>query len=168
MGNCIAIEAAWLLEGCIAIQSNRQQVCIAIQTMLGLGKRQGSAILQYSHYTCDTALGERACWACRARARLGVLGAGAAGAGARRASGCKERWRARGRASGRRAGERQARWARGARRARQARWARGAWQGAAAGARAGQDCALGALDLIFKPVFRLSIFPESINEHCSL
>ena len=39
MGNCIAIEAAWLLEGYIAIQSNRQQVCIAIQTMLGLGKR---------------------------------------------------------------------------------------------------------------------------------
>ena len=127
MGNCIAIEAAWLLEGCIAIQSNRQQVCIEIQTMLGLGKRQGSAVLQYSHYTCDTALGERACWACRARARLG---AGAAGAGARRASGGEERWRARGRVSGRRAGERQAGWARGAPRARQARWARGARQGA--------------------------------------
>ena len=42
------------------------------------------------------------------------------------------------------------------------RWARGL------GARVGQDCALGALDLIFKPVFRLSIFPESVNEHCSL
>ena len=25
-----------------------------------------------------------------------------------------------------------------------------------------------ALDLIFKPVFRLGIFPESPNEHCSL
>ena len=34
--------------------------------------------------------------------------------------------------------------------------------------RAGQDCALGALDLIFKPVFRLGIFPELVNEHCSL
>ena len=71
------------------------------------------------------------------------------------------------------AGERQVRGARGTagrcsrrRRARGTRpgrgWARGL------GARAGQDCALGALDLIFKPVFRLSIFPESVNEHCSM
>ena len=55
-------------------------------------------------------------------------------------------------------------------------WAQGARAGRAArrhgaggmGARAGQDCALGALDLIFKPVFLLGIFPESVNEHCSL
>ena len=53
-------------------------------------------VLQYSHcahdtarewalgrrWACRWALGERACWACRAHARLGVLGAGAAGAGA--------------------------------------------------------------------------------------
>ena len=44
----------------------------------------------------------------------------------------------------------------------------GPGRGWALGVRAGQDCALGALDLIFKPVFRLSIFPESVNEHCSL
>ena len=54
----------------------------------------------------------------------------------------------------------------------QARGARGvqvrgrqAW---ALGARAGQGCALGALRLVFNPVFRLGIFPESLNEHCSL
>ena len=60
--------------------------------------------IQQGHgcWACRWALGERACWACRARARLGVLGAGAAGAGARRASGSAERWPARGRASGRR------------------------------------------------------------------
>ena len=71
---------------------------------------------------------------------------------------------------------------------RQAHGVRGARQGAAVGAgasgarglgvagrwacglgaRAGQDCALGALNFIFKPVFRLSIFPESLNEQCSL
>ena len=50
-------------------------------------------------------------------------------------------------------------WALGA---RPGRWARGL------GARAGQDSALSALDLIFKPVFRLGIFRESLNEHCSL
>ena len=38
----------------------------------------------------------------------------------------------------------------------------------ALGARAGQGCALGALRLVFNPVFRLDIFPESLNEHCSL
>ena len=35
-------------------------------------------------------------------------------------------------------------------------------------ARAGQGCAIGALRLVFNPVFRLGIFPESLNEHCSL
>ena len=48
--------------------------------------------------------------------------------------------------------------------AEHAAWALSAWPG-----RAGwQDSALGALDLIFNPVFRLGIFPESLNEHCSL
>ena len=42
---------------------------------------------------------------------------------------------------------------------------RTAW---ALSARAGQDCALGALRLVFNPVFRLGIFPESLNEHYSL
>ena len=48
------------------------------------------------------ALGERACWVCRARARLGVLGAEAAEARRRAARhGRAESWRAHGRASGR-------------------------------------------------------------------
>ena len=33
------------------------------------------------------------------------------------------------------------------------------------GARAGQGC---ALRLVFNPIFRLCIFPESLNKHCSL
>ena len=49
--------------------------------------------------------------------------------------------------------------------ARRARGRRGA---GARRARAGQGCALGALRLVFNPVFRLGIFPESLNEHCSL
>ena len=51
---------------------------------------------------------------------------------------------------------------RGAAGARPGRWARGL------GARTGQKCALGASYLIFKPIFRLGIFPESVNEQCSL
>ena len=51
---------------------------------------------------------------------------------------------------------------RGAAGARPGRWARGL------GTQAGQECALSAPDLIFKPIFRLGIFPESVNEHCSL
>ena len=47
------------------------------------------------------ALGERACWACRACARLGVLGTGAAGAGAQATA-------ARGRGACRRASSRHA------------------------------------------------------------
>ena len=103
------------------------------------------------------ALSERACWACRARARLGVLGAGAAGAGARRASGRAEHWRAHkrwpagagGAQTGRRQLERQAQaWARGAlgvslRSARRGRAGRVAWAwlGAQAG-RAGWSAGL--------------------------
>ena len=60
--------------------------------------------------------------------------------------------------------------------ARPGRWARSAWElgvrprrwAGGLSARAGQGCALGALRLVFNPVFRLSIFPESLNEHCSL
>ena len=47
-------------------------------------------------------------------------------------------------------------------RARPGRWAHGL------GERAGHGCALGALRLVFNLVFRLGIFPESLNEHCSL
>ena len=105
------------------------------------------------------ALGERACgrcWACRAHARLGVLGAGAAGAralgrqalgrtgqaGARsaggHAAGLAERWRAGG------AGERAAGHDRSARkagegRARRTAWARGA-RGLGVPVRAGWAC----------------------------
>ena len=50
----------------------------------------------------------------------------------------------------------------------QARGARQAGAGHAGRARPGQGCALGALRLVFNPVFRLGIFPESLNEHCSL
>ena len=49
--------------------------------------------------------------------------------------------------------------------ARPRRRARAAW---ALGARAGQGCALSALRLVFNLVFRLGIFPESLNEHYSL
>ena len=52
--------------------------------------------------------------------------------------------------------------ARGARQAGAGRWARGL------GARVGQSCALGPLRLVFNSVFQLGIFPESLNEHCSL
>ena len=104
-------------------------------------------------------------------ARTGARGGQASdsGAGARRRSGRAGAGARGARASGRRegrAGERQARGARDARQGAAAGAGRAAW--AWLGARAGQDCALGALDLIFKPVFRLSIFSESVNEHCSL
>ena len=93
-------------------------------------------VLQYSHcahdtarawalgrrWACRWALGERVCWTCRARARLGVLGAGAAGAGALGRQALRRwgdrRWgaqgeRARGALAGARQGERRA-WGRGA------------------------------------------------------
>ena len=169
-----------LLESCVAIQ------CIVLQQAARLVRKICIAIhLLY----CDRkarqqaragALGRRrACWGVRGRAggswAQQALGAGRAGA-----------LQASGRAAGAR-GERQARqgvaagagargaglagrhalgagrvaWARGLG-ARPRRWALGL------GAWAGQDCALGALDLIFNPIFRLGIFPDSVNEHCSL
>ena len=93
--------------------------------------------------------------------------AGCAGAGQalKRAQGAGVQRRAERRASGTagRAG-RSGSWAAGARAAGlgRARQARGL------GARAGQGCALGALRLVFNPIFQLDIFPESLNEHCSL
>ena len=125
-------------------------------------------------WACRWALGERACWVCRACARLGVLGVGAAGARACRASG-----HVAGRATdvgarGRRvAGARLGGLGAGRRRAGLARQGQAACAALAGRARAWARlvCWLGqlgarALDLIFKPVFRLGIFPESPNEHC--
>ena len=108
------------------------------------------------------------------------LGTGRAG----RARGTQARlWRARGRASRHAAGRA------GARLGERARgWASGRAAGRA-GARLGARCARGttgrqhgraafehrlgqlgarAPGLVFSLVFRLSIFPESLNEHCSL
>ena len=124
------------------------------------------------------------------RARLGVLGLGRQALG----SWGGRRWGAQGeRARGALASARQvkrhalARGAGGSGRAAgrtgARRWALGAGARAcAAGAGSVRGigrqgaclvCWLGqlgarALDLIFKPVFRLGIFPESPNEHCSL
>ena len=100
---------------------------------------------------------------------LGVLGAGAAGAGAlgRQVQG-EAAARGRGaRRQARQAGRRRSGRERQARRGRAGcwAWARGA---RGLGTWAGQDCALGAPDLIFKPVFDSVFFPESPNEHCSL
>ena len=89
------------------------------------------------------------------RAR-GARALGAAGMGARSVGES-----ARGAGAGRRAAGRPGR----AGRAQQGRGRHAAW---ALGARAGQECALGAPDLIFKPIVRLGIFPELVNEHCSL
>ena len=84
-------------------------------------------------------------WAGRVHAGSGTARAlqitGARGAGAERAAGGAQELGARG-----------------------ARGRRAAW---ALGVRAGNGCALGALRLVFNPVFRLGIFPESLNEHCS-
>ena len=77
-------------------------------------------------------------------ARAGAAGNWARGRGAQRAQGREEQARG--------AGGRQA---------------LGSWGTRSLGAgRAG--CALGALRLVFNLVFRLGIFPESLNEHCPL
>ena len=117
--------------------------------------------------TKDRAAGHAGALA-RGTQTLGAHGARVAGsrhgrAGAGRA---RMRWAVCKRAaerSRRAAGGAQARGRRGtgAGRARPGRWARGL------GVRAGQGCALGVLRLVFNPVFRLCIFPESLNEHCS-
>ena len=128
------------------------------------------------------------CWALGRRDGrrwgAGAAGAGAPGQQARKASGRAERWRVRGRESSRHgragqavAGARLGGRALGAgrRRAGLARQGQAACAALAGRARAWAHlvCWLGqlgarALDLIFKPVFRLGIFPESPNEHCSL
>ena len=104
----------------------------------------GRVVLQYSHYTCDTALGwarsrcagswARERWATR---RKPARGRGAAGA-----------WQGR---------TARAAWALGA---RPGRWARGL------GVRAGQGCALGALSL-FSTRFDSVFFLSQIFGHCS-
>ena len=103
----------------------------------------------------------------RAGRRAWGARAGAAGSWARG----REAQRARGRAEQAAAGARGARQA-GAGRSGSAwpgRWARGLGARARGlGAQARQGCALGALRLVFNLVFRLGIFPESLNEHCSL
>ena len=114
------------------------------------------------------------CAGCVARSgRVGGRELGA-GAGARRQAGARqgerargalgraERWRARGRAAGREGAQLGARCARGT---------AGRQHGRAACAhRLGQLGQLGARapGLVFSLVFRLGIFPESLNEHCSL
>ena len=156
-----------LLESCVAIQ------CIVLQQAARLVRKICIAIhLLY----CDRKARQqaragalrrrRAC--CGLRGRTGGSWAQQA-LGARRAGALQARG-----ASGRHEGGRRARHARQARQQAQARAERGAGlagrQARGLGARAGQDSALGALDLIFKPVFffQLDIFPESPNEQCSL
>ena len=185
--NCIAIQLMYCKlrdiaeDKLVAIQKN----CI----VRNIGKRQGCLCRKTGN--CVTtrrwarqqaragALGRRrACWGTqgeRAGARresvLGRAGRacwGAQGerAGARRASVARAaggRWvGARARASGSwvqaQAGDSGARGARG--------WALGARQGAG---RAGWPWAVHSVhSTYFRSVFRLSIFPESLNEHCSL
>ena len=121
-------------------------------------------------------------WACRALGGTGAQAWALGPAGARAGlAGANRRERARGARQALGAGSRRRR-ARGAARqgargaqaaGRQARTQQGvAGRGRRAawplGARASQGCALGALRLVFNPVFRLSIFPDSLNEHCSL
>ena len=148
---------------------SRYKICIVTE-VAGLAGRAG-------HWAARCwALGKR--WA-RKRTRLGAQGE----SGVRRARGERAGgrvWGARAGAAGSwRAGraEQAAVGARGARgvsgrpgaggggRGRQVLGSRG---GRCLGARAGQGCALGALRLVFNLVFRLGIFPESLNEHCSL
>ena len=123
----------------------------------------GSAVLQYSLCSSDTA---RRRWAGRANAGLGTRALGRAcrrwagvqaGAGHGRTCGARSRQacRARGRQGGRRAGR-----MRGNRRMGRAACANRLGQLGQLGAR--------APGLVFNLVFRLGIFPESLNGHCSL
>ena len=103
----------------------------------------------------------------RARGEGGGGSQGARGAlgRAHADAGRADAWLAGG-AQGRGAGSSGTQGTRGAR----GKGARGA-RGRGAQARQGTGsagCALGALRLVFNLVFRLGIFPESLNEHCSL
>ena len=148
----------------------RQQACA--QGRAGrAGSRLGSRRASAGRWVCwrwarrQGARGIRAGRVGRTRQACmrGALERGAQASDTAWASGALAGARARGRARGARQGAAAGAGACGVRGLGVAgRWARGL------GAWAGQDCALGALDLIFKPVFRLSIFPESVNERCSL
>ena len=128
-----------------------------------------SAILQYSLCSSDTA---RRRWAGRAGAGLGTRALGRAcrrWAGVQAGAGHGQTCGARSRRACRQGGRHAGRWRDNKRTGE--RGARGTGVGRAACAhRLGQLGQLGAraLGLVFNLVFRLGIFPESLNEHCSL
>ena len=169
----VCIARAWL-----------RTICIAIQWIV-LWLRQGSAVLQYSHCSSDTACRR---WAGRAGAGLGVqaLGrragrrqsAGAHGSRWRRWAGTRARKQARADGRAGRAAWQGERGAQAAGRQARARQGAGSARQGTAGARPGSwACGLGmrasqgcALRLVFNPVFRLGSFPESLMNtvHCKI
>ena len=145
----------WLGKGLLG--ESRYKICIVTEAIGGLGASWAGA----------GRADERAglAWG----ARTGAADGWARGSGAQRASGRAEQAARRLWGVGVHSGrdwQARARQVRGSRHRRaQSPRGRAGW---AAGTRPGQDSALGALDLIFKSVFRLGIFPKSLNEHCSL
>ena len=163
-------------EACIAIQTN----CIVTRGAgagqgAGLGAGRSRRARRGRWALGGRALGVRACWACWARAAGGRERAWLAERSerARQAAGSRRRARgACGRASAR--GRAQQAWARGAlgvgaRGAGRGRTRRAAWALGARPRRLGwPGLCTRCTRLDFQTGFRLGIFPESINEHCSL